>query len=348
MGQAMSHRFEHSRAAGDTGGIPAPAGFEGYDAAREHAAVYARGPRGLLAIGGRDAVSFLHGILTNDIASLAVGRACYAAYLTPQGRMISDMDVMRRADDLLLDVEPGMGARLAERLDSSIFTEDVSISDLSAQRSSIGVYGPRAGEVLGAVLRDARAGTRLPGLDEHVTNDWTVLGTDRGGVGGFHVFTNVADAGPLTEALVGRGAARLGELAAESLRIEAGVPRFGPDMTDDTIPLEAGIEARAISTTKGCYVGQEVIVRILHRGHGRVVRKLVSLDIEGDAVPAPGARLMSEGRDAGHVTSAVRSPRLGVVAIGYVHRDFVEPGTRLRLVEPPGADVTVGARSHAR
>jgi folate-binding protein YgfZ len=114
-------------------------------------------------------------------------------------------------------------------------------------------------------------------------------------------------------------------------------------MTDDTIPLEAGIESRAISMTKGCYVGQEVIVRILHRGHGRVVRKLVMLRVEANDVPQPGAVLLRDERAVGHLTSAVRSPRLGVVALGYVHRDLLAHGTALVLDNPPGAVATVTA-----
>src|SRR5258707_12007550 len=109
---------------------------------------------------------------------------------------------------------------------------------------------------------------------------------------------------------------------AEAIRIEAGVPRFGRDMNEDTIPLEAGIEARAISFTKGCYVGQEVVIRVLHRGHGRVARKLVGVRLSGDRVPADGAAIRSGDREIGHVTSAAFSPSLNAPsALGYVHRD---------------------------
>jgi folate-binding protein YgfZ len=117
----------------------------------------------------------------------------------------------------------------------------------------------------------------------------------------------------------------------DSARIEAGYALFGIDMTEDTIPLEAGIEGRAISLTKGCYVGQEVIIRVLHRGHGRVARKLVSLRIDGDRVSG-GSRIVSAERDIGFVTSSAISPRLGSIALGYVHRDFVEPGTGVTVV----------------
>ncbi len=131
------------------------------------------------------------------------------------------------------------------------------------------------------------------------------------------------------------------------LRIEAGVPTFLVDMTGDTIPLEAGIEDRAISFTKGCYVGQELIVRVTQRGGGRVAKKLVGLALDGDAsavasldgtrersAPASGAPIHAGDRAIGHVTSAVFSPRLGrVIALGYVHRDFVSPGTHLEVLD---------------
>jgi folate-binding protein YgfZ len=146
----------------------------------------------------------------------------------------------------------------------------------------------------------------------------------------------------LRSALASAGAPAADPAAIEALRLEAGYPIFGVDMTDDTIPLEAGIEQRAISFSKGCYVGQEVIIRVLHRGHGRVARKLVALRVE-DGVPAAGARLFAGARDVGAVTSAARSPRFGAIALGYVHRDFVAPGTALTVELPPagGSHVAV-------
>lgn len=297
-------------------------------------------------LSGAGAVQFLHGILTNEIKGLEPGQACYAAYLTPQGRMVADMDVLRCAEGLLLDVEPDVVGPLAQRLDASLFTEDVRIADESASVGSLGIYGPAAGERLQRTMQEHGASLDVPLQDRHATiavtaGSATVLGTRRGGVEGLHLFGPGPLVRKLAETLAGLGVPTLGEMAAESLRIEGGVPRYGVDMTQDTIPLEAGIEERAISTTKGCYVGQEVIVRILHRGHGRVVRKLEGLKVEGDVVPQAGTKLVSADRDAGHVTSAVRSPRFGAIALGYVHRDFIEPGTRLRLSDSGGVDVVV-------
>ena len=127
---------------------------------------------------------------------------------------------------------------------------------------------------------------------------------------GFDVFVERPSAEAFRSRLAGRGVAELDVATAESLRIEAGVPRFGPDMDEETIPLEAGIESRAISFTKGCYVGQEVIVRVLHRGHGRVARKLVGLILDDGPAPAAGAIVRSGEREVGRITSGAISPAL--------------------------------------
>ncbi len=138
----------------------------------------------------------------------------------------------------------------------------------------------------------------------------------------------------LARAVTDAGAILVDADVAETCRIENGRPAFGKDMTEDTIPLEAGIEDRAISLTKGCYVGQEIIIRVLHRGQGRVARRLVGLTFDPTAAaPARGSAIRGGDREIGAVTSAVWSPALGrPIAMGYVHRDFVEPGTAVVVV----------------
>jgi hypothetical protein len=147
------------------------------------------------------------------------------------------------------------------------------------------------------------------------------------------VVVPVESAERLTAGMLRAGALAIDADVVEVCRVESGRPRFGLDMTDDTIPLEAGIEDRAISLTKGCYVGQEIVIRILHRGQGRVARRLVGLSLESSAaVPARGTVIRSVERVVGAVTSAVQSPALGrVIALGYVHRDFTTPGTTLSV-----------------
>ena len=152
---------------------------------------------------------------------------------------------------------------------------------------------------------------------------------------GFDLLIDTAHLEGLAQALREAGAVDVDPAVAEICRIESGRPIFGKDMAEDTIPLEAGIEDRAISLTKGCYVGQEIIIRVLHRGHGRVARRLVGLMLDpGAAVPAPGSAIRAGDREIGTITSAALSPALGrPIALGYVHRDFVEPGTAVTVAD---------------
>lgn len=264
--------------------------LDGYRALRTDGGVVRRTDRAVLTITGKDRADWLQGLVTNDVASLAPGESRYAAYLTPQGRMITDLNVVARPDRLLLDVPAPLAAALRERLDGLIFAEDAQV------------------------------------LDAPLLEVWTAI---------------PPSGGPFVDAIVSAGEAHgfnYPEISFETfevVRIERGIPRFLVDMDTETIPLEAGLEDRAISFTKGCYVGQEVIVRVTHRGGGRVAKKLVRWKADASAaiVPLPGARIFADERDIGRVTSAAFSPgREAVIGLGYVHRDFVEPGTEVTVV----------------
>jgi folate-binding protein YgfZ len=149
---------------------------------------------------------------------------------------------------------------------------------------------------------------------------------------GYDVYVEAAQSAALRQAAVAAGARETDDATAEAIRIEAGIPKFNRDMDEDTIPLEAGIESRAISLSKGCYVGQEVIIRVLHRGHGRVARKLVGILCEGHRVPSSGAVVTDHDRDVGRITSSALSPALGrPIALAYVHRDTAADGTAVSV-----------------
>ena len=282
--------------------------------------------RGRLQLTGADRRTYLQGLLTNDIAQLPAGSGCYAAMLNAQGRMLTDMHVFELGDRVLMTLPAVVTSSIREHLDRFIFAEEVHVEDVSQSCAQIGVYGPRAGEAL------TRAALDVPGA--------AVVSSDEVGIDGFDVFVDRTSAAVVRDALVRSGAIPATEVDVETVRIERGRARWGADMDTDTIPLEAGIEDRAISRTKGCYVGQEVIVRVLDRGHGRVARRLVGLSFDPSAaVPASGAPITAGGRETGRVTSAVWSPALErPIALGYVHRDFVDPGTP---VEIAGAKATV-------
>src|SRR5205814_9957679 len=149
---------------------------------------------------------------------------------------------------------------------------------------------------------------------------------------GYEVYVDRMQSSALLALLAAAGVAALDGKTADAIRIEAGVPAFRRDMDEETIPLEAGIETRAISCSKGCYVGQEVIIRVLHRGHGRIARKLMGLRINGDSAPPSGTPVRDGAREIGRVTSSAQSPATKQpIALAYLHRDFLTPGTTVSV-----------------
>jgi folate-binding protein YgfZ len=259
------------------------------------------------------------------------GTGTYAAYLTPQGRMISDMDVVETGTGMLLGVSREVAAELAERLDKLIFSEDVQVKDITDELEVVGVHGPAAAAVIQRATGISAADLGRQ-YDNLTVDSLTIVRDDSIGLQGFSLYVPKSDANVLRARLLTAGAIAASSDTYETLRIEAGRPRFGVDMTTDTIPLEAGIEDRAISFTKGCYVGQEVIVRVMHRGHGRVARRLVLIAIRSGKVPAPGDGIFVGDRPVGAITSATESPKLGsALALGYVQRDHAAAATELSV-----------------
>jgi folate-binding protein YgfZ len=228
-------------------------------------------------------------------------------------------------------VERDIAAPLAERFDKLVFSEDVQAKDVTGELVVFGVHGPSAARMIqnatGISVIDLASQ-----YDNLTSESLTIVRDDGLGVPGYDVYVPAGDAGATRARFIEAGAVAASEDTGDTLRIEAGRPRFGVDMTTDTIPLEAGIEDRAISFTKGCYVGQEVIIRVMHRGHGRVARRLVSIVLSGDAGPGRGSTIQIGDRVVGEITSAAASPKLGApLALGYVHRDHAEPGTELSV-----------------
>jgi tRNA-modifying protein YgfZ len=289
-----------------------------YRALQEQAGILVREDRGRIVLRGADRKAYLQGLLSNDITALRQDDWCYATLLTAQGRMISDMRVFDVGEAILMDLARPVTSPVAEHLDKFVITEDVSVEDVTEKWGQIGVYGPHADAMVAAVT------SVEPGLVTHA------LPSDDIGVAGVDLIVERANVPRAVAALERAGALQVDESTAEVTRIEAGIPKFLVDMDTHTIPLEAGIEDRAISMSKGCYVGQEVIVRVLHRGGGRVAKKLVSLTIDGQA--ERDDLLFAGEREVGRITSAADSPAAGKrIALGYVHRDYVEPRTELEV-----------------
>lgn len=303
--------------------------------------------RGRIRFDGNDRASFLQALLTNEIAALPVNGGTYALYLTPQGRLITDLHVFMRSDCAIADVPVENAPALAEVFDRLVFSEDVRGSDVSANLSQSSVIGATAAAALARAFSIPEAAIRdLPMWHQLPIPGGFLARTDDARQASYDVFLS-ADSTGFADAIEGAGAVRLDDRVLEFVRIEAGRPRFGVDMTTETIPLEAGLLDRAISQSKGCYVGQEVIVRVLHRGGGRVVRRLVCLTTDGheSSPPAAGASVSVGGQDVGRVTSAVRPPDSAAsMALAYVHRDAADVG---REVELSWADTKAKARISA-
>jgi folate-binding protein YgfZ len=336
--QAGAHFLEVNgrEAVADYGDVEAE-----YRAARQAVALHDATYREALRITGEDRVSFLHGMVTQEVKGLAAGAATYAAMITVKGAMVADARLLRREADLLLDLEPGMGAKVQEFLGKFLISEDAELHEATGELGVLRLLGPRTAELLGAV-----AGGPFAPLPPDATRTFTLAGQEvlvvgRPGQEGVDLLVPRGGLEAVWKALVAAGGAfglkPLGWRAHEMLRVEAGVPRYGQDMVDTTIPLEANLTS-AISYNKGCYIGQEVIARATFRGH--MNRKLAGL-LLGSTEAAPGTELKKDGKKVGWVTSVVRSPLKGqTVALGYVHRDHLEPGTVLALGDGP-AEATV-------
>ncbi len=333
----------HRSLGAQLGGQPSAAVVESYGnpdaeyrALIETCGLCDRSGRDLLRVKGGERAAFLHGFVTNDVKNLPVGRGRYTALLTAKGKMLGDARVLSREAEHLLDTEPGRGAPIAEFLNHHLISEDAEVADASGSFAVLSFIGP------GAIEAASRAvGRELGPLEElelrelrDNRSDRFALGAPLGAAPGVDLFVPLARAREtFAQALeAGRtlGLIPVGGKALEVLRVEAGLPRFGPDMGEETIPLEANLGERAISYNKGCYVGQEVIARATFRGGVR--RRLAGLAFDDGPLPASGTELFAAGaetRAAAQTLTAALSPRFGPIALAYVRREHLAEGTEL-------------------
>ncbi|MBM3840816.1 MAG: aminomethyl transferase family protein [Verrucomicrobia bacterium] len=320
-----------------------------YTAMREAAVVLDLSFRGRLCLTGADRQRFLHGQVTHDVNGLKAGEGCYAALVTAKGRIVSDLNLYLLADEILLDFEPGLVTKVKERLEKFIIADDAQVVDAAPHYGLLSVQGPKAAEV----LRQARTEAELPVKQmtfrtaEHSDfGQIYLINCARLLTSGFDVFVPTEAMEAAAERLVAAaesvGGRPCGWQALEIARVEAGIPRFGVDMDESNLAPEAGIESRAISYSKGCYTGQEVIARI--RTYGQVARALRRLRLADDLsqLPARGDKLFKDSKEVGYITSAVRSPGLKAsLALGYVRKETNQAGTELSLDGNGGAPVRV-------
>ncbi len=284
------------------------------------AAFIDRSDRGLVRATGGDRIRFLNGMISNDLAPLGAGEACLATLLDRKGHVLSDLFALVEEDAVLLDTAPGTADEVCNVLEKHVIADDVELENLGAVWDGLSFEGPGARERL------VRLGHPVPNLGAFAVDDasrrWL-------GGGAFAPWSSagVRVLGPAESLHELRGAfPELAQDAAEILRVEIGAPRYGVDVGPRNVPLEARLDA-AISETKGCYVGQEIIARLISRG--AVNRFLVRLSTDERVMP--GATIRSGTTRVGSVTSAVVSPASGPLALGYVRRAESGPGTRLEI-----------------
>jgi folate-binding protein YgfZ len=282
-----------------------------------------RSERGKLALTGAQAKEFLNGQVTNDVDQLEPGTGLYAAFLTHKGKMQGDVRVLDLGDELWLDTERPALQALFDMIRRFKIGFDVELHKRTVECALLSLVGPKAREVAGA--------RELPSA-EHSS-----MRARRGGAqvvlvataDGIDVICAAEDAPAVKAALVEAGAVEVGEGAGELLRVQAGRPRFAVDIDDTTIPQEAGLNDRAVSFTKGCYVGQETVARLFYKGKPN--RHLRGLRLS-DADVATGDALRLGDREVGRVGTVVRSPTLGPIALALVRRE-AEPGATLSVGE---------------
>lgn len=290
-----------------------------YEAASQRAVCFRVDDGGRIRVMGPDARDFLHRMATNDIKALEVGQGARAALLNVNGRMVADFMAWRLGEDeYLLETAAATHRELTDTLERFVIMERIDLEDASGELVRVTVWGPEAlavsahaigadaaPEANGLWLDPSDPRRRILAVRRHAMVAWADL------------YVPAAQENALIAALREAGAEDSTAEVLEVLRVEAGNPKWGAELTPDVIPLEANLEAEAVSLTKGCYPGQEIIARIHARG--APARRLVGIRFS-DGIPAPGDAVESDGRAVGAITSAVVSPALGGLALAYLRK----------------------------
>jgi len=262
--------------------------------------------RGRISVSGSEAVTFLNGLITNDLKTLEENRWMPAAFANVQGRLLAAVRVLQRANDILLDTEAVTREKVIKIIERFTLAGDFKVADLTLQSALISVQGRGASEL------SYEGVTVIPAT--HTAED------------GFDLLMEEKSKADLWQSLVAQGATPVSKEVEEVLRLEAGIARYGVDMDETNVVTETNLDD-AVSYTKGCYLGQEIIIRIKHRGH--VAKKLTGLRFETGAQVESGAVIKSrDDKEIGRVTSATFSPKLETtVGLGYVRYEYLTPGT---------------------
>jgi len=289
--------------------------------------------RGRILISGSEAVMFLNGLITNDMKTLAVNTWMPAVFPNVQGRLLAAVRVIHREDGFLIDTESATRDTVVKLLERFTLAGDFRLADLTQNTALLSIQGAQAPEIMAAIFGETPANL---GRDAAASVDWqgkqvTIIRATHTAEDGFDLFVDASEVETLRDAFIKAGAQPIGNDTVETLRLEAGIARYGIDMDETNVVTETNLD-EAVSFTKGCYIGQEIIARIKYRGH--VAKKLAGLTLEGEVSVASGAKIFSvDDKEIGRVTSAAFSPRLNrTIALGYVKYDYLAPGTGVKVV----------------
>ncbi len=291
--------------------------------------------RGRLLVSGSEAVMFLNGLITNDMKTLAVNSWMPAVFPNVQGRLIAAVRVIHRVDGFLIDTEGASLTTVAKLLERFTLAGDFRVKDLSSETAMLSVQGKSAAKVVQHVLGETAANVERAQVATAKLKDTNgepiVIRATHTAEDGYDIFINGVETETLRESFIAAGAQAIGSETAETLRVEAGIPRFGIDMDETKVVTETNLDD-AVSFTKGCYIGQEIIARIKYRGH--VAKKLTGVLLEEDVALESVAKIFSaDGKEIGSVTSSAISPRLkNRIGLAYVKYDYLEPGTKVKLI----------------
>jgi folate-binding protein YgfZ len=300
----------------------------------------------LTSLKGADRVRWLNGMVTNNIRDLAPGNGVYAFVLTPQGQIRGDLYAFNRGESLVVEIERTQAETLLPLLRRYIIMDKVEVEDLSDRIAVIGAVGPQSTQVLAALGLNTSELNPL----QFAELTWnagpiTLLRKDHPSVDSFEMWAPKEIASTILDALRQHGASEISDEALELFRVASGIPRINVDIREKTLPQETG-QDRALNFNKGCYIGQEIVERI--RARGSVHRAFAGFEVEGTA-PEPGAKIQSDGKEVGGITSIAALPTDKVIALGILRKEYlssekqlVAGEAKLRVASLPFAEVFRG------
>lgn len=302
-----------------------------YASVQKSAGLFDLANRAMLQFTGEDRLSYLQGMLSNDLKPLKMFDGQQAAILTQQGKVVADVRVLCSLNSFYLDFWEPLKEKISTHLNRYLVADDVEIHDPNEQWKMLSLQGPRAMTILDQALANAElpAQPNRHGMAQFNGAPVCVVRADRSGYDGFDLIVQGSQLAAFAQRLTELGAAWSGERAQNILRIEAGIPRYGVDFNEETLLLEVGLE-NSYSYTKGCYLGQEVVERIRSRGH--VNKKLCGLVLDGNTPASPGDKIGAGDKEVGQITSSAASIALQrPIALGYLNKDFWTPGAQLTV-----------------